>query len=58
MVSPGKSWINQYAKIFYVCRLVEGDKLINVIIKYLDDDFMIEFLLITIQDYKVRLFSI
>ena len=37
MVFPCKIWINQYGKIFYVYRLVEGDKLISVIIKYLED---------------------
>ena len=58
MVFPGNIQINQCAKMFYVCLLVEGDKLISVIIRYLEDDFTIKFLLIKMNDYKVQLFSI
>ena len=60
MPFTGKIRINQYAKIFYVCLMVEGDKLIiiSVIIKYLEDHLMIKFLPIRMKDYKVQLFSI
>ena len=58
MVFPGKIRISKYAKIFYICLLVKGDKLISVVFKYLEDDFMITFLLIRMKDYKVQLFSI
>ena len=57
MVFPCKIRINQYAKIFYVCLLIEEDKLLSVNIKYLDHDITIKFLLIRMKDYKIRLFT-
>ena len=58
MVFPRKILINQYAKVFYVCLLIEEDKLISVNIKYLEDDITVKFLLIRMKDYKIRLFGI
>ena len=42
MVFPCKILINEYAKIFYVCLLIEEDKLISVNIKYLENDITIK----------------
>ena len=60
MVFSCKILINQYAKIFYVSLLVEGDKLISVIIKYLEDAFVIKSLriLLKMKDYRIGLFDI
>ena len=54
MAFPCKSRINQCA----ICLLVEVDKLITVNIKFLEDDFVINFPLIRMKDYKIQLFSI
>ena len=54
MIFPGKIRINQYVKVFYVCLFVKGDNLISVIIKHLEDDFMIKFLLIIYEDERFQ----
>ena len=58
MIMPFEIRIKQYTKIFYVCLLIKRDKLVRVIFEYLEDHFMIQFLLIRIKDYKVQLPSI
>ena len=54
MAFPCKSRFNQCA----TCLLVEVNKLIAVNIKFLEDDFVINFPLIRMKDYKIQLFSI